>query len=246
MVVRMASASNAVIHFIGPPSRLRWAAADTKPVAEASTVRLAQPAQLAHLAQPLSFKRGRDPAHARLRLDPATPPGTYTALLESADGKQQEVTLSVEAHPRLRVVPSALRLTGSPGAEVSTRLLVENRGNTDIDIGNSLVTGVFDDDGIETAMASTYRMETDDLNKLVGNVFSRLREAHGGLLRLRVTEGGDVPLKPNERRVIGLATTLNSKLARGHRYHGVLDIGDHGIAVSIEVDGTKAETPQGA
>jgi hypothetical protein len=236
----------AAIHFIGPPSRLRWAAADVAPIASASAVRLAQATHLKSLAQPLSLRRGRDPAHARLRLDPATPPGLYAAVLETADGKQHPVTVSVQAHPRLRVVPSALHLVGAPGAEVSARLLLENRGNTDIAIGSSLISGVFDDDGIETAMASTYRMETDDINKLVGNVFSRLREAHGGLLRIRVSEGGDTPLKPNERRVIVLSTTLNGKLARGHQYHGVLDIGDHGIAVSITVDGAKAETQKGA
>ena len=115
----------------------------------------------------------------------------------------------------------------------------------EIPIGDTLVTGVFDDDGIETALASTYRMETDDLSKIVGNVFAHLREAHGGLLRLRVAEGAHF-LALGERRVLMLTTTLNAKLKHGHRYHGVLEIGEHGIAVRIKVEGAEPDQLQGA
>ena len=40
-----------------------------------------------------------------------------------------------------------------------------------ITIGETRVTGVFADDGIETALAAAYRLETDDLDKIAGTVF---------------------------------------------------------------------------
>jgi hypothetical protein len=239
----MAERRRVSVDFLGPPNRLRLAAADIDAIAAARGVHWIDSPHRGAAAPVL--RRSRDPANTRLRLHPATPPGDYTAVLELADGSRREITMSVEARPRLRVSPSELRFVGQPGDAVSVRLLIENRGNVDIPIGDTLVTGIFDDDGIETALASTYRMETDDLNRIVGNVFARLREAHGGLLRLRVAEGA-YPLARGERRVLVLTTTLNAKLKRGHRYHGVLEIGEHGIAVRIKVEGMEPDQPQGA
>jgi hypothetical protein len=236
----MAEARRAAVHFLGPPSRVRLACVDAEVLSTAQSVHWAQAPGGAAPVSPPTLRRGRDAAHTHLRLDPTTPPGEHTVLLQLADGSQREVTVSVEPRPRVRVAPSELRFDGAPGSAVSARLLVENRGNVDIAIGDTLVTGVFDDDGIETALASTYRMDSDDLGKIVGNVFARLREAHGGLLRLRVAEGaGAVP--PGDRRVLVLETTLSSKLRRGHGYHGVLEIGGHGISVHLQIAGGKSE-----
>lgn len=242
----MAEKRRPSVDFLGPPSRLRLAAADAEAIASARAVHWPEGQRGRNTMAAPVLRRGRNASHTRLRLDPLTPPGDYTAVLELADGGQREVTVSVEPRPRLRVAPSELRFDGPPGGVVSARLLLENRGNVPIAIGDALVTGVFDDDGIETALASTYRMDTDDLNKIVGNVFARLREAHGGLLRLRVADGaGELP--PGERVVLMLETTLSSKLRRGHGYHGVLDIGEHGIAVHLRIEGPASPNePQGA
>ena len=240
----MADKHRAPVDFLGPPARLRLAATDAHAFATARAVHWPEGQRARHSGAPPLLRRGRDASHTRLRLDPMTPPGDYTAVLELADGGRREVTVSVQPRPRLRVAPSELRLDGPPGAAASARLLLENRGNVIIPIGDALVTGVFDDDGIETALASTYRLETDDVNKIVGNVFARLREAHGGLLRLRVTEGAGA-LVPGERRVLVLETLLSSKLRPGHGYHGVLEIGEHGIAVHLQIEGKNTD-PEGA
>jgi hypothetical protein len=171
----------------------------------------------------------------RLKLDPSTPPGDYKLILELDDGSKRDVTVSVQSRARVRLTPRGLRFSGPPGGAAAARLLIENRGNVDITIGDTLVTGLFDDDGIETALASTYRMETHDLSAIVGNIFARLREAHGGLLRLRTVEGRGV-VAPGERRVLVLETTLASDLRPGHGYHGVLKIGQHGIAVHLQIE----------
>lgn len=242
LVQAMADASRVSAAFFGPPNRLRVAAADIDAIASARRVRCAQWQHGGSTAPVLRL--GRDAARTRLRLDPTTPPGDYVAVLELADGSQREVTVSVEAKERLRVYPGAIRLVGHPGDTVSARVMIENLGNVEIPIADTLVTGVFDDNGIETALASTYRMETDDLNRIVGNVFARLREAHGGLLKLRVASGSG-PLARGERRMLVLTATLNSKLKQGHGYHGVVRIGKHGIGIHIEVEGTDI-SPQGA
>lgn len=245
---RAAAKAAKPVDFIGPPSRVRLASADAKAFAGARGVHWTSGAKRsrgAEAAEPV-LRVGRDASRTRLKLDPLTEPGEYTAVVELEDGGEHEVTIAVEPRPRLRASPGELRLSGPPGGAVSARIFIENRGNVPVVVGDALVTGVFDDDGIETALASTYRMETDDVNKIVGNVFARLREAHGGLLRLRVVEGAR-SYAPGESGMLLLETVLNAnKLRRGHGYHGVLDIGPLGIAVSITIDGKPDnDTPEG-
>jgi hypothetical protein len=180
------------------------------------------------------LRRGRVPGRARLRLPTHTPPGHYEGSVEFADGKCQPFEVTIEPCPRIRVSPSTLSLSGASGAQAKAQLLLENRGNVPIAIEETLVTGVFDNDGIETALASAYRLESDDLNQIVATVFGRLRDAHGGLLKLRVAEGAG-ELAVGERRLITVETVLSSKLHAGHGYHGVLKLGGHAIAVRLSV-----------
>jgi hypothetical protein len=226
-----------IADFVGPPLWLRVATPDQGVFAGARAARWPEGRHSRGGAAPL-LRRGRDPSRTRLKLDPTTAPGDYTVVLELPNGKTRNVSVSVHPQARVRITPRGLNLSGSPGGAVSARLLIENRGNVGIDIGDALVTGIFDDDGIESALASTYRMDTNDMSAIIGNLFAHLREAHGGLLRLRVVEGQGV-VAPGESRLLGLETTLASKLRRGHGYHGVLQIGQHGIGVRVRID--KAE-----
>jgi hypothetical protein len=180
------------------------------------------------------LRRAGDPARARLRLPPETPPGQYEGSLEYADGRRQPLHLTVEPRPRIRVSPGTLRLSGAAGARVQAQLHLENRGNVPLQIDEALVTGVFDDNGIETALASAYRLQSEDITQIVSTVFGRLREAHGGLLKLRVSEGAGL-LAVGESRLLQLDTTLGAKLQPGHGYHGVLQLGGHAIAVRLHV-----------
>ncbi|HET6786789.1 MAG TPA: hypothetical protein VFW84_14725 [Aquabacterium sp.] len=218
--------------FIGPPGRLRLAGVNAEQWQQLQDLQLPEGLRSGRAGPAL--RRGRDPSRTRLRLPAGTPPGDYEVLARWADGRQQAVTVSVQARPRLRVTPSVLRLVGLPDASVSARLLLNNRGNVPIDISSALVTGLFDDDGIETALASVYRMESTDVSQIVGHAFGKLREAHGGLLKLRVRDGAGL-LAPGEQRLIDLETRLADKLQPGHSYHGVLEIGSHGIAIEVLV-----------
>lgn len=177
----------------------------------------------------------------RLALDGAADDGVALAAVHLPDslqhlqsGRHTLLRLNVEPRPRIRVSPGTLHLSGAPGARAQAQLLLENRGNVALPIDEALVTGVFDDNGIETALASAYRLQSEDMNQIVSTVFGRLREAHGGLLKLRVAEGAG-PLAVGERRLLQLDTTLSAKLQPGHGYHGVLQLGGHAIAVRLHV-----------
>lgn len=226
------------IDFLGPPSRLRLAAADAEAFASARAARWPEGPREGNRGPAPLLRRTRDGSQISLRLDPLTPPGEYAVIIDFADGGEREVSVAVEPRTRLRVTPGALHFAGAPSESVSTRLLLENHGNVGIAIGNTLVTGVFDDNGIETALASTYRMESEALNvnNILGNIFARLQDSHGGLLALRVTAGSG-ELAPGERRILVLETTLKSKLRRSHHYHGVLKLGEYGISVRVTIKG---------
>lgn len=231
MVEPKASAAPA---FQGPPGRLRWAQADLGKNGPPTAVHL--PSALAPYADPRHppLRAAGHPGRMRLRLAPHTPPGHYKVELEFAGGQRQELSVAVESRPRLHVVPGTLRLAGAPGGAASAWLALENRGNEPLNIGEALFCGLFDNGGIEAALAAVYRLETDNLNEVIATGFGRLRQAHGGLLKLRVREGAGT-LAPGERRQVLIRATLSTRLAPGHGYHGTFEFGPHRIAVQVQV-----------
>lgn len=232
---------NATPAFMGPPGRLRWAGLEGAELGAPVAVKL--PDALANYVNHRhpALRSSRSGARTRLRLAADTPPGIYNIAVEYAGGVKKDVEIAVQPRARLHVVPGTLRLAGAPGQEVSATLLLENRGNEALEISDALVTGLFDNEGIEAALAAMYRLDSDDLNKIVAAGFSRLRQAHGGLLKLRVSEGAG-KLAPGERRQLLLETTLSNKLEAGHGYHGTLALGPHRIAVQVGV--LAAATPK--
>lgn len=218
--------------FIGPPGRLRLAGVDSQRLAQLQDVLL--PGTLRPRRASGALRKSRRPDRLRLRLPAETEPGTYTVALAFADGKKQNATVSVQAQSRLRVTPSALRLAAAPGASAHLQLLLQNRGNVPIAVTPALVAGLFDDDGIEATMAAVYQLDTDDIGKIVSHAFGTLRQAHGGLLKLHVRAGAG-ELAVGESRLLEIETRLAEKLRPGHGYHGVLELGGHGIAVEVKV-----------
>ncbi len=229
-----ATKAPAVPAFMGPPGRLRWAGLEGAELGVPVAVQL--PDALANYINPRhpALRSSRSGARTRLRLAADTPPGTYSIAVEYAGGVKREVSVAVQPRARLHVVPGTLRLAGAPGATASAALLLENRGNEALEISEALVTGLFDNEGIEAALAAMYRLDSDDLNRIVATGFARLRQAHGGLLKLRVSQGAG-KLMPGERRQLLLETTLGTKLEAGHGYHGTLALGPHRIAVQVSV-----------
>jgi hypothetical protein len=172
---------------------------------------------------------GRSPL--RIRIDKRTPPGDYEAVLR-AGGETYPVRITVEPAPGLSASPAEIVFAGAPGDEAEARLTLINTGNVAIDIPRSASVGIYDDDGIEQAFAQTYRLETDDANQLVGHLLQKLREGHGGLLKINVDGAGT--LDGGSSCVLSLRAQLAPKhLKAGHSYHGVWSLDPLHIAVAV-------------
>ncbi|RDH84492.1 MAG: hypothetical protein DIZ80_03160 [endosymbiont of Galathealinum brachiosum] len=167
----------------------------------------------------------------KVRLSPNIEPGLYHALLETQEGP---ITVDIDVEPRKRLTmsPVQMSLNGSPGDKVKIYVLFSNKGNVPLSIIKSDSIGIYDDDGIETAFASTYRMESKDLAEIFSNFSEKLRDGHGGLLKLRVLEGSG-ELKPGACRSVLIEVQLPSKLKPGHSYHGVWSLNSSEYAVTV-------------
>lgn len=154
----------------------------------------------------------------KLRLDPLTPPGQYHAVLKTR-GSPLPIEINVETDSRAVILPSKLSLSGAPGDKIKLKVQFVNRGNTSFDIPQTASVGVYDNNGIETAFASTYRQDTENFEELATHFVKVLRDGHGGLIKLRILEGQGA-LAPAARAAVVIEVQLPSKLKPGHHYHG--------------------------
>lgn len=154
----------------------------------------------------------------RLRLDPLTPPGQYHAVLK-VSGSSLPIEINVETDSRAGILPSKLSLSGAPGDKIKLNVQFLNRGNAGFDIPQTASVGVYDDNGIETAFASTYRQDTETFEELATHFVKMLRDGHGGLVKLRILEGQGA-LAPAARSTVVIEVQLPSKLKPGHHYQG--------------------------
>jgi len=180
---------------------------------------------------PRSHLPGRPP---RLKLPENTPAGTYAARLVSGD-QSEGITIEVTAAPRLVTMPGSLRFVVRVGTVAEARIAFANRGNTILVIPAHAHVGLYDDDGIELAFADTYRQPQNVPETLFGNWLQKLREGHGGLSRLQVTEGA-ARLAPGETRMLTLTIAPSDRLKPGHSYHGVWNLAPLKLAVAVAVE----------
>ena len=170
----------------------------------------------------------------KIRLPEATPPGRYAGTLKSG---QQEfpIAIDVQEKQRLQIAPVSLQLRGKPGEKIHAQLLLINKGNVSINIPERDVIGIYDDDGMEVAFAATYRLETDDPLVLLKSFIGKMREGHGGLVKIRVSEGAGA-LPPATQKSIALEISLSDTAKANHQYHGVWSLGSVEYALTIAVN----------
>jgi hypothetical protein len=167
---------------------------------------------------PVRHGCAKDPS-VRLRLDRTAPPGRYQAQLRLS-GKSVPVELDIAPAPRLHAFPPSAEFVGKPGYDAVAEVTLTNKGNVAIELPERFVTGIFDDDGLETAFAETYRQDTDDPVELFGAWLRSLRSGYGGMLKLRIASGAGT-LPPGAERTIALSAHLPECLKPGHFYHGI-------------------------
>lgn len=221
----------AEIEFIGPPHRM--IAVGLIPDLEPSEVRIEGKVAdcLDTRRAPLRARRARGHQQLKLRLRPDTPPGDYLATLHAGE-RSWSALVRVLPHPRVQMVPAELSFSGAPGARATCLAVLLNEGNVAIELPKVVPVGIFDDDGVESAFAATYARGAETFDDFFGTFHGRLREAHGGLLKLRLVRGAG-KLAPCSSVALEVTAELPEALTRGHRYHGVWSTDFSTIAVSV-------------
>ena len=169
----------------------------------------------------------------KIKLERSTPPGKYSSHLKSSSANIP-IELEVQENIALSMSPPQLAVEGCSGTRVTCSLVLTNKGNVSLDIPRNHHLGIYDDDGVETAFASTYRMDEDDPIELFGNFIHKLRDGYGGLLKLRIIKGyGALPAGAS--RKVSIEVALQKKLIPRHDYHGVWSLFNSHFTVSISV-----------
>lgn len=171
---------------------------------------------------------------AKVKVDKYTQAGTYNVALRSKN-QTLPAQLEIEERARLSMSPSQLSIKGKPCEKVMVSVVVTNKGNVAIDIPINHFLGIFEDNGVETAFATTYRMEEEDPLLLLRNFFLKLREGHGGMLKMRIKQGfGNLP--PRTSKVLLIEAQLPEKLRPGHGYHGIWSLLTFDFTVTVAVE----------
>lgn len=167
----------------------------------------------------------------RLRLLPHTPPGDYKTQLY-VGGKAISAMVRVLPAVQVTISPSELSFVGAPGGSATALMTLVNSGNVPVELPKTAPVGIFDDEGIETAFAATYSKPIETFDNFVQIFHGKLREAHGGVMKLTVTRGAGVHL-PGASAVVEMTLDLPGDLKPGHRYHGVFSTDFAALAISV-------------
>lgn len=228
--------SEAALIFRGPPRRLQLHGE----LPEGNDLQLEPESKISSAflesrhAFKLKYNRGGKLSSLKMKLGPTVLPGHYKATLKTSKGRVP-VEIHVEERPRISVSPAQLSISGAAGDKVKVHVLFTNKGNVGFDIPKTDSVGIYDDDGIETAFASMYRKEENSVDKMLSHFLGKLRDGHGGLLKLRIVEGSGL-LPPGGKSSVVLEAQIPSKLKAGHSYHGVwsTSFSENLITVSVK------------
>jgi hypothetical protein len=169
----------------------------------------------------------------RTRLDRHTPPGRYDAVLKIGN-KSHPLALEVEPLVELWPEPPMLAFQGAPDTKVDAEFILVNKGNTQAEVPENGAVGVFDVNGVETAIGRAYRAEAKDGHERLGIFVEALRERYGGLLKLKV-EYGAGPIEPGAVRTVRVSLQLPAKLSIGYVYSGNWNFANLSYLIKIAV-----------
>lgn len=197
---------------------LQLLSADGKPIGEPVTAAL---------------RAHGDFARLRARIHPGLPPGNYAAELRADDGVRR-LTVAIDPIVLLRVEPPMLSLAGQPGATVEATITLANAGNIAADLPDYGAVGIYEVNGVETAIARAYRSDSEEGLQTLSRFVEELRNGYGGLVKLRL-EGVTSPLAAGKACSLRVAATLPERLRSGRVYTGVWPLANLNYAVRVEV-----------
>jgi hypothetical protein len=222
------------VHLRGQPRRLESLVLVPPEQAQAAPV-AAEFRSEKHKAQPLAIAKPLGTAGLRLRLKfpHNTPPGSYEGLVRIGTSEFKMV-VEVDAEPHLDLVPSQLRLNGTPDGEATAELTVVNDGNAPFVIRNAYGVGLFALGGVENALGAAYREAKEGGQERLNMLADKLAEQHGGLLRVNVRQGAG-ELGPDQMRALRLQVKFPGNLRPGNTYTGTFRVHNARCVVRVEV-----------
>jgi hypothetical protein len=180
----------------------------------------------------------------RVRVPAWMPPGRYAGHAEIA-GEQHALTVDVEPHVRLEIMPRRLVVEARPGDEVRERLTLLNGGNVVLHLRKHYSVGLFQHFAIGRAVGRAFQDETARGGRFVDRLADEIRAGYGGVLRL-VIPAPDPPLAPGDAREIDVTLVLPDTLDPAHSYWGTWQAHRRSYAIDVHVnaDETRREEPR--
>jgi hypothetical protein len=186
-------------------------------------------------AVPAAVRADGDFARLRARINPRLSPGTYQAELSMED-RVRHIAVTVDPIVMLRVDPPMLRMSGGLGKPLHANIVIANVGNVEADLPKFGALGIYEVNGIETAIGHAYRENGEDGLRTVARFVQELRNGYGGLLKLRL-EGMQGPLPPGKACSLRVIATPSDRVRAGGVYTGVWPFANLNYAVRVEFAG---------
>jgi hypothetical protein len=158
-------------------------------------------------------------------LEPNTPPGEYRGEIEVA-GRTQPVVLHVTEKVDIRIAPQSVVVENLSGESVKKRIVVSNRGNVPISVGE-IGAVPLDDEQLQCrtlrAAAAAVGDEIKTFQEYLAIILYQAKVVmeHSGALRVRNLSGTTV-VNPGEIKPIDLEIRVPEGLDKRSRFRGVV------------------------
>ncbi len=186
--------------------------------------------------------RQRTRARAFFRVDPYTPPGTYTADLSCGD-QHEKVIVRVWEKVSLRVDPGEIRLRGAAGETLSTIVVVRNEANTIQTHRDVALVFLEERNWIGRSLVFALRetKEEEGHQACLDRVLHELKISLARPARVMVrTEFSE--LHPGETRELDVEITLPAELVKGRMYFGSTNFMGGKLNFKVECNGPQNST----
>ncbi len=231
--------------FRGPPDRL----ASLLPPAEVGAAPEAvegpearlEGAEIRRLTVRSTAREGPEVRKATLRLPRSTPPGRYEGSARIG-GQELPIVAEVEPRPRLQAHPPRLSVEAGPGEEVTVDATLRNTGNVPCDVSGKSTLCLFDGRGIDHAFWVALTSEPPEGKQRIDLLLDDLATSHGGLVEVRVAEGGG-RIASGESREVRLTLRFSDRISAGHAYAGAWEVEGLRLPVRVTVPERKRKRP---
>lgn len=173
---------------------------------------------------------------AQLLLDPATPPGTYQATLDTLKGQTLPASVRVYERRMLVVAPAQIELSVRPGASISLDVVAKNLGNVAVPIVERPILQFLLERGAGHYLhAAAKEHGKEGYEPVLDDFFARLSAAEPTPARATITSGAG-SLLPQESRALTLQLQVPSGVGKGRSQRVSVALGDASLRLILHVE----------